>query len=167
MTQAILDDLAEEGALALEDVRAWLLENMDRGARCHCCNQFVKVYNRKLNSGMAACLVVLNRLQKLEPGQWLYVPDLVQAHPVLANSREYPKLRYWGLVETRETDDPDKKDSGYWRVTELGGEFAEGRVTIPSHVRIYDRRLLDFSGEDVDIEACLGNKFSYRELMES
>ena len=150
----------------LSEAKAELRAQLNQGAHCPCCTQFAKIYERRLNSGMAACLLILYRIAKeMRTEEWIYVPAWVSSHPALANSREYPKLRYWGLVEQRENEDPDKKDSGFWRLTESGRNFVRGELEISSHVRLYDGRSLGFSGKPVTLKDCLGNRFSYQELM--
>lgn len=150
----------------LLEAKAWLRARLDKGAKCPCCTQFAKMYERKLNSGMAACLIVLCRISQREGVEgWVYVPDFVRSNPVLANSREYPKLRYWGLVETRASKKPEVKDSGTWRPTAIGVAFSLNRTKIKSHVKLYDGRPFGFLGDEVSIVDCLGERFSYPELM--
>ena len=43
--------------MSLGDAREWLRERVEHGARCPCCTQFAKVYERKLNSRMARQLI--------------------------------------------------------------------------------------------------------------
>lgn len=120
---------------------------------CPCCDQFVKLYRRKLNAGMAHSLITLLRASGT---QWAHVPSVTGRQ-----SSEEAKLRYWELIEAH----PER--SGYWRVTELGEQFVLGRATVPSHVLLYNNRFLGLDGDSVSIVQCLGEKFSYAELMAS
>ena len=77
------------------------------------------------------------------------------------------KLRYWGLAVEESEEREDGGRSGWWMLTPLGVGFVKNLVRVPSHARVYDGRLLGLVGENVNIVDCLGEKFSYVELMSS
>lgn len=109
---------------------------------CPCCDQFVKLYRRKLNAGMAHSLVVL---WKHARSHFVHVPTVVGRE-----SADQALLRYWELIEAH------PEQSGYWRVTELGEQFVTGQITVPSHVLLYNNRFLGLDGDSVSIQDCLG-----------
>jgi hypothetical protein len=80
-----------------------------------------------------------------------------------------PTLKWWGLVEPRPNeDDPQKKDSGYWRATNKGFDFALERIVVPTHVVTYNDIPLSFSAETLHVKDALASKgFDYSEIMES
>lgn len=139
------------------------------GTTCPVCQQYVKRYKRKLNSGMAFCLISMIKMTNAVEfaGGWFHATkDLAHHNHLNANSVEYTKLKFWGLTEQRPNPkDSTKKDSGYWRVTPLGREFALGRATVPRHVIVFNNRVEDFSEEMVTIKDALGDAFDYDQLM--
>lgn len=158
---------------SLQDARKTLMANLDKGSHCPCCDQFAKVYRRSLNAGMAAALlVILRRTSEIDPVEgWLHVPDdfekLGGVVSVLRN-REYPRLRFWGLLESYEgPSGGDVPYSGKWRITPAGREFCLGRLSVPRVLFFYNGQVLaDRNEEDViDIKAALGEKFSFDGIM--
>lgn len=141
----------------LHVLKDWLRKNVDKGAHCPVCEQYAKVYKRKLNAGMARSLIRMYRAGGLE---YVHLPTTIGSR-----SREEGKLRYWGLVEEELEKRPDGGRSGYWRVTPLGELFIQGGTSVYSHARVYDGRCLSLTGTLIDIKGALGSRFDYDELM--
>lgn len=141
----------------LGDIRSWLRQNADKGVDCPACTQHVKVYRRKVNSGMARSLIAMFTVAGTD---WVHVPTQIGAR-----SREEGKLAYWGLIE--ESPDPreDGGRAGWWRVTTSGKEFVLNRKKIPTYCRVYNGKVLGFDGALVSIVDALGTKFNYNDLM--
>ncbi len=149
-------------ATTLKQAKDWLRLRADKGARCPCCKQYVKIYKRVLGSQMARWLIWLVRTwEKLPLGtQWV---DIRQA-PVRGG--DYAKLIHWGLIEQKQNDDEkDTKDSGLWRPTHRGIDFVCRRIMVPSHVYLYDNIKLKEEPRKIMIDDALGKKFSYSDLM--
>lgn len=165
----------DENTTTLKEAKKWLRERIDEGAACPCCTQFAKTYKRRLNSGMAASILALyQRTEQLKPAEgWLHIPrDFEGANKKLMTvlgNREYPRLRYWGLLEQfgGPNEVADTPASGKWRLTKKGVDFVLGEVKVPAYVILYDNRVMSRAPieEQVDIRAALGTKFSYDELM--
>lgn len=150
----------------LERARNWLSAHLSEGARCPCCHQYTKIYQRKLYSSMAASLVALYK--KADDGAWVHKRDLVK-HPTLSTTfggGDFAKLSYWELIEEKAKDDSeDKRTSGWWRITPKGIQFVTSRCLVPEYIELYDGRLIGFSGKQITITEALGKKYSYSELM--
>ena len=146
----------------LEEARNWLMENAEDGAECPCCQQFVKIYKRRLNAGMARTLIWVANHSR--PGEWL---DLSSAPKFIHKNREHGKLAHWGILEQKPSDDPKKKDSGIWRATIEGRGFAMNIRKARSHVYLYDNKVLNFTDELVTVIDALGEEFDYEELMQA
>lgn len=156
----------------LAEAKNWLRARILDGEKCPCCNQYAKVYERKLNSGMALALIHIHIVtERLKPQDgWLRIPKDLEGvgntvSTVLGN-REYPKLRYWGLLE------PQDDESGCWRITPEGVRFVLGAASVPRTVLLYDGRVLkSVPGQPAhnppltDIRTALSDKFDYDELM--
>ncbi len=127
------------------------------GTVCPCCDRFAKVYRRKLNAGMARSMISMYRLRR---GGWIHLPTEMSAR-----SREEGKLAWWGLAEEQDTKRDDGGRAGYWRLTRLGINFVLKRAQVPSHILLYDNRLIGHDGHEITIEDALGAHFNYQELM--
>lgn len=142
----------------LAQVRTWIRLKRDEGVICPACDQHVKTYRRKINSGMARSLMLMYRVGGRE---WVHVPSQIGAR-----SREEGKLAHWGLVEEEKAVRPDGGRTGYWRVTRLGELFVLNRCTVPKYARIFNGELIALDpSEQVSIVDALGDKFHYAELM--
>ena len=56
----------------IKEAKEHLRNNFEEGIDCPCCGQFVKLYKRKLNSGMAATLI---RIVKFNGSSEVHVKD--------------------------------------------------------------------------------------------
>ena len=138
---------------SLREARNWLRTRLPDGARCPCCEQFAKVYKRKLNSGVAWTLIHVYRAAGTD---WV---DVLRAIPGAKHNGDMGSLRYWGLVEAG----PGR--NGIWRVTDRGARFARGEISVPSHALVYDGTLIRVEGDPLWIRDALGDRFDYDTLM--
>lgn len=139
-----------ETDLSLSEAREYVSElAWEGGTTCPCCDQFAKVYRRKLNAGMARSLIRMYRAGGLD---WV---DITRQIP--ARSREEGKLAYWRLVEPGEV-------RGVWRVTQEGYRFLRG-APVESHALVYNGELLRLDGGPITITEALGERFDLQELM--
>ena len=158
----------------LEDAKKWLRARFGKGASCPCCNQFVKLYPRKLTKSMAYVLLLMECYFRGDPvEEWLHVPsyiaEMVSDHPrrAAAVRGDWAKMKYWGLIEEK----PDVRADGsprvgYWKLTPLGRQFVKREVKVPSHVYVYNSEALQRSVEEqITIDDALGTEFSYAEIM--
>lgn len=137
---------------------------LDEGIRCPCCTQFCKAYTRRINSGMARSLIWLVRTWRAgDPESWIHIPSSGPRY-VLAN-RELARFTFWEMVQARFNEDKSKRDSGYWRPTDLGISFAMGESRAPRWVKLYDNGIRAWSEGAVGIRDALGEHFDYDELM--
>lgn len=150
----------------IQEAKQFLRENMVKGTRCPVCGQIVKLYPYKLNSSSARCLIILYKLDRANPNEWVHIQREFANRKLNANSMDYIFLKHWGLIEPKPgNDDPTKKANGYFRITEKGREFAEGKIELPSHVFVYLNKARRFSETKIDIKKALSIKFDYQELM--
>jgi hypothetical protein len=148
----------------IADAHKFIKENREDGCICPCCGKVAKVYKRKLNSGMCIELITLYKLTKRSATNTFF------HHTKFAKvtGGEISKLVNWGLVVEKTKDDEDitnDRISGYWKITKKGINFVENRITVKSHVYLYNNELLGFSSLNANIIDCLGKKFSYHKLM--
>ncbi len=160
----------------LEEARQWLRERIRKGTVCPCCKQKAKIYPRKITSSTAYAIILIYRYF-LSPSAdpWLHVPSFLNSvglkpRVAAAIRGDWAKLEHWGMLEKR----PGKRNdgsprTGYHRITDVGRAFVERRLRVKKYIFFYNGMALaeQVSDELVDIDEALGNKFDYRELMQS
>lgn len=150
----------------LKEAKDWLRARLGKGERCPCCNQLAKMYERKLYSSMAAAIIYFYK--SFDHSKFHHKSELLKnkALATTLGGGDFAKLALWGLIEEKPKDtSEDKRTSGYWKITHKGIDFVLGKVSLPSHVRIYDGKVFGFKGDKVLVTDCLGKRFSYTELM--
>lgn len=148
------------GETTLTEAKDWLRARVDEGARCPCCDQFAKIYRRRINAGAAWGLIYLERNHGYD---WVHVPTTGRLAQL---GGEFARLRYWGLIVEEPEVRPDGGRTGWWQLTEKGHRFVHFKMSLPKYVKIYDGRVLGFDdAQRVSIVDALGHKFNYHELM--
>ncbi len=149
-----------DSSWSIKDARDYLRKEAQNGEflTCPCCESKVKIYRRKMNSGMARALIALYKAAGTS--DFAHLPSLHSCH-------ESAQLRWWGLIEEEDVIRPDGGRAGYWRVTELGRRWILGIEKIPlSGPPVYKKKILgSTSGELVTIQQRLGKKFDLQELL--
>jgi hypothetical protein len=148
------------GDTLLSEAQQWLRDRVKKGADCPCCTRFTKVYNRKINSGMARALIEIYRAARTD---WVHKPTVLSG--IGAAARDESLLRYWGLMEEETERRDDGGRAGWWRITDAGEQWVLGRTTVPKYARTYGSRCLGIEGDPQSIRDALGSKFNYDELM--
>lgn len=148
----------------IKDAKKFLRENYYDGCECPACGQHVQLYDYKL---FATSAVALMRLYNLGDG-FHHISKFAEANDNYGRAPHFAELRFWGLVEKMPNDDPNKKSSGFWRITDKGKQFADGIIKVQSRILVYNNTFQGFSdkSEEIDIKQALGNKFDYSELMQ-
>lgn len=144
----------------LQEAKQYLRDNWHKGVNCKCCGQFVKLYKRKFGSLQAQALIMMYQLH--QESEWVHVREIIEK---LNIHGDFSKMAYWKLIEEKENTSSDKKNSGYWKITEIGKQFVLNSIEIPSHVFVYNAKLQGYSETKTNIVKSLGEKFSYKELM--
>jgi hypothetical protein len=147
----------------ISKAKEWIVATAISLKQCKCpvCGQTAKLYPRKLSSALASFLVDLYILTAhLPPARrWVNVSkDMIDKtdHHV---SRDYAKLRFWGLLV------PSAADAGMWRITDSGIAFVEGRLVTPKIAYVYNNYCVRLSEATTDIEGALGSKFDLKSMM--
>jgi hypothetical protein len=127
------------------------------GTECPCCRQYVKMYVRKLNSGMILFLIRLYKADRKAPNGTFNVRDLLPATSKVSTDGAY--LPYWGFVEI-----PAK---GYYQITSSGRLFVQNMLKAPQHVVLLCGRFLGFKGKAISIQDACRDHFELEELLKS
>lgn len=153
------------GTMSVAGARDYISANLDEGVRCPCCDRWIKRYKRRLNSNMAMFLIDLVKVARSKKQEWTSYRE------VKFRGRDYPYLIHWNLMETLRQPgsislgEPDTKNSGIYKPTELGLAFVHRLVKVPSHIYLVCNEVEGFSDAQVDIVQALGRRFDYAELM--
>jgi hypothetical protein len=145
------------------EAKSYVRDNVHDGVRCPCCEQYAKVYRRKLNSNMGRFLISLIQRSDVSVNDgWVHYSQC----KFRGRDYSYLDVSYFDLASQRPNDDTGKRSSGFWRPTRRGVNFANNNLAVPKYIHVYNGSLLDFSPDLVNIVTCLGSDFSYEELME-
>ena len=126
----------------LEEARARLREGVREGTWCPCCDRWA------MRAGM-------------ETG---YYVDITTAPAWLLRSNQLATLRWWGLIERAPNDDPKKKSSGMWALTNLGRHFIRGNVAVPRRVCTLFGDVVDQSDDTITVHD-IQHHFDYMEVL--
>ncbi len=150
----------------LAETREFLAENRDDGVTCPACDQFVKVYRRKLTSVTARILIAMHHTPGDAEG-YMHLPTM-RLHVPGAGGGDSIKAAYWQLIEPMpnvERDDGSNR-TGWWRLTPRGEAFVRDTLRIPTYALIYDGACLGHDeSTTVGIRDVLGTRFHYDDLM--
>ena len=134
----------------VREAREYIKENVVDGVACPCCGSWNRVYSRRLNRAKVRELREIFAYAD-DRGE-LYDFVNVPASGVSLRNREYPKLRFWGLLEPRDPDVGSGEGTGWWRVTPQGVAFVRGRLELPNKVLEYRSRVLRFAEDAVVVD---------------
>ena len=150
--------LYDPESLTVREVRAYMAKAIEKGERCPCCDQYAKIYRRKLGASMARAIIDMYIAGRTS---WVHAPTVCKN-----GNHDEAKLRYWGLTEEDDNAGGERGGrSGYWRVTARGEQFVLGRTTVPRYARIYLGRLMSLEGAEIPIAVALGDASAYTRLM--
>lgn len=152
------------------EIKRLVFAKIGDGVICPCCDQFAKLYRRKLHSGMARALIAIATVQnRVEVAELDGINFYVETPKLRFSNGDYGKLRWWELLEQRplkyDDEKEEKKNSGRWRLTQKGMQFVKGEISVPREVFMYNNTVQGFSSDMITISEALGKKFNYPELM--
>ena len=129
---------------------------------CPCCGRWTQVYRRTIHTAVALQMIRLYRLGG-HSGLFVHASRLIPDGQ--SGSGDLSKAKYWNLLREKPHEVGQKKSSGYWSLTAEGVAFVTRAKMIPQYALVFDDSVLAFSPEMIGIEAALGKKFDYNELM--
>jgi hypothetical protein len=150
----------------LSVARAKLEKDREKGAHCPCCDQYAKIYNRKLNSAMAKSLILVEKyFNKPYAEEYLHIENYLAKY---TRATDFYKLRFWGLIESKGEQRRDgSPHAGFWKMLPKGHEFVRNQIRVPMRVALYNDEFMGESDETISIVEALGEHFDYQELMKS
>lgn len=189
-SQSELQPVIDRDHLTIAEARKILERHAREGIDCPLCDTLYKTYKRSLNASIAASLVWLRAYSRKLTGsdtEFPFVePQRVGPRHVVA-SREYPKARWWGMIEQRAQDKQlaealessavssgeSAQIAGFWRLTQRGADFVDGRLMVDSHALVLKNNAMILTPEiraeegitQISVREALGKKFNFEELM--
>lgn len=156
----------------IKEAKELIEANMNAGLICPCCNQYVKLYQRKITSSMAYALVLI-RLSRIQ--SHFHVEQFLKKQDCSSSIRgDFPKLRFWGLIELEKDSIIDVIDKasrqGFYRITKKGIDFVDNKLKVQKYVSIFNNKVYDKPlrrVEMISIKEALNDKFNYSELISS
>lgn len=156
----------------INDIREALRAEWDEGTECPCCSQRVKLYRRRVNSGMAEILVGLARetiRRRISPDHRPYIhieQDLVRGNERLQGARDWSTLKFWGLIEPL-GDGAARKAAGEWRITPAGLWVVEhpDRALMADYILVFNDKPRGQSEEKRSLADALQRPFKLEELV--
>lgn len=148
-----------------KEAKEHLRENFKKGCNCPTCGQRVQLYNYRLFASSAYALIRLHKLG----GEWHHIKDFAEATDTTPRASHFAELRFWGMVEPMPmNEDPKKKASGNWRITEKGRNFVRNRLNVKSRILVFNNKFVGYAenAENITIREALGNAFNYEELFQ-
>jgi hypothetical protein len=151
-----------ESEKTLVDAAIEFRRALEKGEKldCPCCRRYAQIYKRRINKSMAIDLINAVRLKAYR--DFVHIRDIQANH---SGGGDFAKLRWWKLVEQQTNDDETKRDSGLWKVTQLGLDFMQGLVDLPESVTVYDNEVLSVSDKLKSFKECLKEPFDYQEIL--
>ena len=147
----------------LQGAKKELWEKMKgKGGDCPCCGRFAKVYKRPLNKTQVRALYWM--MQSRSSWDKNGYMEIAGKAPVwILNSNQHTILKHWGFVEPKPHPSGKKKDSGWWRITNSGLDFLNGKP-VNKYVFLFNDRVLGTDGPEVTF-ADIFDLFDYEQLM--
>lgn len=157
----------------VEKVVEWVGERLlnDRSTPMPCpvCRTLLKLYSRKLNSGMARAVMLLHKFHQADPeAEWLDLRSEKVSADVFRffRHKELDKLPWWGLaVKCEERADAKRRKGGKWKLTQLGQDFAQNKAEVPRKFLDLLNRPIKPSAAKTSIVSALGDHFNFFDLM--
>lgn len=109
----------------------------------------------KFNPSWAKMLKILYEMQKKE-GIKVFQPitPLVYSHPQEYNLKKgmpssWTQCKHWRLIESNPSEG---RKQGYYRLTQKGFDFVEGKITIPEKAQVYQDECQGFEGDEISFD---------------
>jgi len=96
--------------------------------------------------------------KKVNYTSWCHVENYLKDMHCAASVRgDFPKLRFRGLIDSKSDEGPDRRldGVGFYRITDKGMWFVEGKMKVFSHAIIYNNKCAGFSDKEITIKDAL------------
>jgi len=148
----------------IEEAKQFLRENWKEGVNCPCCTQYVRLWKYQIHTTMTRLLIALYRLSK-SGEEFHHINTLWEIVGNKSMGGDFAKLTLWDLIAPMPKDSTqNKRATGYWKITPLGKQFVENKVSVDKILYTFDGVPYIKEGKVTVIDT-LKKKFNYEELM--
>lgn len=145
----------------VEAARDWVRDKiMGKGCYCPVCDKWTKVYRNRFYSLMARKLIWMYHQPH---NKFRHTPTHMPRALVAGGKTGY--LEFWGLAKRSAIR------QGFWRITQEGIDFVEGKIKIRKFIYMYNRELIEFKGmnmTEITIQEALDSDgFNFDEVMQT
>lgn len=136
-------------------------------SKCPLCKQNITINRDKQTDSSSKNILNLYYLTKKYPEvEWFSSQRFCKGRN---GAGRFAALRYHNFIIEKTPDDENtnngqKKNSGMWKLTELGIEYCEGKIKIPRYVLTQNRKFIGTDGPLMSINEFLKEPFDYREI---
>lgn len=160
---------AETEGITLHEAKDWLNNKVtsDEGVICPCCNRYTRRYKRKITKSM---ILGLHLIKKSGKTDYIHLQEFFKNQDCPSSTfGDVAKLRFWGLIDKLETERPDGSHrNGFYRITQQGIDFLEGKLKVPPYVIIRNDIPVSFStDEPIGVFESSLQGFNFRDLMDN
>lgn len=160
-TARAAEERFKQEGITLADAIAVLRQALGAGAsvQCPCCDKMAKIYQRHIYREQINQLFRLHAMGGYK--KFCHITEFGK------QGGDFAKLEWWGLIEEMPKDEAqkNKRTSGFWRITEKGGDFMAGFIPVPRFVREYNGKVLEYSQEKWFIKDAYGEGFNLQAMM--
>jgi hypothetical protein len=151
----------------LRDAQEQVRKHMDTGSVCPCCQQQVRRYQFSLSEKNVYFLIMLRRYLAEFSKDWMHIDRLAEyAKEPIKGGTSFSILAWWGLIEEMTNEDTTKKTSGFWRPTQLGMDWLDGKAVIPKYVYSYNQTITTEPSDPlISVSGISWKRFQYDVLM--
>ena len=156
--------------ITIAQARDIMRPKLEKGTVCLCCGQQTRQYKRIITSAMCQGLIYIytDGAEHMTPDGYIHLENFFKDLIGVPSSirGDLPKCRFWGLLEPRgATREDDNPCDGYYKLTQKGKQFVEGKILVRKAVKLYNNKFYGFHGPEIDIFGAIKNKFNYSRLM--
>jgi hypothetical protein len=126
------------------------LKEIAKNEKCAHCGAKLNKYWHHLNAVLVRALVKTLLVVKEQNENLVQKADLDLTHSEYGN---YQKLRFHALIA--KSKDEEGRFNG-WLITNRGGQFLRGEITVPAKVQTFRNHVIDHSTETVHIRDLIG-----------
>jgi len=140
---------------------------MKDGIECPCCEQWTQLYKYSFHSGMVKALIYIYKAYEngdIPKGEFFHVEKYLKEKKVDFHGY-HSKLKFWGLLEQKSNDNPAKKWSGFWKITQKGIDFIKDEIALPKYVWLHNKKAYGFEGPNMLASELKFKHFNYAEMM--
>jgi hypothetical protein len=119
---------------------------------CPCCGLMVYAARRRIDKKMGIALSLLGGHRDRNGNEYVHVGRLMARKKYVDKNRDWSRLKHWGFIEERVSATGEGR--GFWRITDDGLDFLDGKIQAPKVRYIFNDRVVPITAL-VEAEAAI------------